>query len=285
MRVRTVVAADVLLLLGLLALVLAGWLVERGFALDAPLALGPTACAAIAALPAVLWLGYVHGQERLEASPKHYVIATALIGAFVAGPVARWMIGGALAPHPAAGVDLDPFSAARLVRIVLVVALGQELLKYAVVRYGVYRTPELQQPIDAMIYATAAGLGFAAHATFLDLRALGGHVFLSAAIARTVVHAVAHACFAAAIGHALAVAKFAPATPLRRALRLAAGLGLAVVLDAQFVLVSGALSTRALEATPWRAIGYAFGFAAAVFFVASLRLRRLVALGPAPGAP
>ena len=48
-RVRTVVAAEVVLLVGLLAVVVGAWLVERGFGLDAPIELGPAAAAHIIA--------------------------------------------------------------------------------------------------------------------------------------------------------------------------------------------------------------------------------------------
>jgi protease PrsW len=285
-RVRTVVAAEILLLVGLAALVAAAWLVERGFGLDQPLALGRSGAAAVAAAPAVLWLGYVYSQDRLEAAPKHYLIGTFFLGAFLAGPIAQWLLDGTLAPHPASAPDLDPLSAARLVRAVLVVAVAQELAKYMVVRYGVYRTSEVDQPLDALVYMTAGALGYAAFLTFDELTGSGGRALLSVAAARSVVTALAHACFAAVVGYALGVAKFAAASPLRRALRLTGGLAIAVLLNGQFLLVSGTLAARGLEATPWRAVAYGFGFAAAVFIVASLLIRRLVALAPRPaGAP
>jgi RsiW-degrading membrane proteinase PrsW (M82 family) len=278
-RVRTIVASEILLLVGLLAVVVAAWLVERGFGLDQPLALATPALVAIAAAPGVLWLGYFHSHDRHEPIPKHHVVATYLVGAFLAGPVAAWLIAGLSPTHPATAPDLDPLSLAHLCRAFLVIAVVQEVAKYAVVRYGVYRTAELDQPLDALVYMTAAGLGYAGFLTYRELGA-GGEAFLSAAVARSVVTALAHACFAAIVGYALGVAKFAPASVVRRALWLLGGLAIAVVLDGQFVVVSGILATRGLEVTPWRVVAYAFGFAAAAFIAASLLIRRLVALVP-----
>jgi RsiW-degrading membrane proteinase PrsW (M82 family) len=279
-RVRTVVAAEILLLVGLIILVLAAWLVERGFGLDQPLALGRPGAAVAAAAPGALWLAYVCSQERGDGAPKHHLIGTYLMAAFLAGPLTQFALDALLAPHPAAAPDLDPLSAARAIRAFLVVGVAQQLAVYAVVRYGVYRTSELAEPLDAVVYATAAGLGYAAYLTFADLRAAGGEAFLSVAAALTVVHALAQACFAAVLGYALGMAKFGSAARLRRALGLGAGLAIAVALDGQYLLVSGALATHGLEATPWRALAFGFGFAAAVFIVASLLIRRLVALKP-----
>jgi RsiW-degrading membrane proteinase PrsW (M82 family) len=282
-RVRTIVASEILLLVGLLAVVVAAWLVEHGFGLARPLAMGTPALVAIAAAPGALWLGYFHSHDRLEPAPKHYVAATYLMGAFLAGPIAGWLIGGLAEVHPATAPDLDPLSLAHLVRAFLVIAVAQEVCKYAVVRYGVYRTAELDQPLDALVYMTAAGLGYAAYLTYRELAASGGEVFLSAAVARSVVTALAHACFAAILGYALGVAKFASASVYRRAVWLMLGLAVAVVLDGQFLVVSGILASRGLEVTPWRVVAYSFGFAAAVFIAASLLIRRLVALAPRVG--
>jgi RsiW-degrading membrane proteinase PrsW (M82 family) len=285
MRVRTVVASEILLLVGLLAVVAGAWLVERGFGLDAPLRLGTATTALVAGGPALLWLAYLHSQDRREAAPKHHVAATLLMGAFLAAPVAEWAIGQALVVHPAATPDLDPLALARLVRAVLVVAVAQELAKLAVVRYGVYRTADLDQPLDALVYATAVALGYAAYLTFRELRAGDGEVYLSVAVARSVSTALAHACFAAVSGYALGVAKFAVASPFGRALRLATGLGVAILLNGQFLVVSGVLAARDLEVTPWRVVAYGFGFAAVVFLCASILIRRLVALAPPAAAP
>jgi protease PrsW len=279
-RVRTVVAAEVLLLVGLFAIVIGAWLVERGFALDEPLVLGRARAVAVAATPALLWLGYFHIQDRHERTPKHYVIVTYLLGAGVAGPLGQYVLELVLRPHPAAAVDLDPLSAAHLVRAFLVVAVVQVFATFAVVRFSVYRTRELDEPVDGLIYATAAALGYASYVTYVELGAGLGAAFLSLAAARSVVTALAHACFAAVIGYAIGIAKFASTAPLRRAGRLAAWLALAVVLAGQYQIVSGALATRGLEATPWRTVAYGFGFAAAVVIAMSPLLRRLAALEP-----
>lgn len=275
-RVRTVVAAEALLIVGLLAAVLGAWLIERGFGLDQPLTLGRLATALVAVAPGALWLGYLHGQERGERAPKQFVTLTFLMGAALVGPLGGYVLDLAVHPHPAAAVDLDPLSAGHLVRAFLVVAVVQVFGTYAVVRYGAYRTRELDQPIDGLIYATAAALGHGAYLAYVDLGAGKSAAFLSVAAARSVSIALAHACFGAVIGYAIGMAKFSPARPLDRALRLSGGLGVAVVLYGQYLIVGGTLAGRGLEATPWRQVAYAFGFAAAVFLAVGPLLRRLV---------
>ncbi|MFZ5559606.1 MAG: PrsW family intramembrane metalloprotease [Patescibacteria group bacterium] len=46
--------------------------------------------------------------------------------------------------------------------VVIGFALIEEILKYLVVRFGVLKNPEFDEPVDAMIYLIIAALGFAA---------------------------------------------------------------------------------------------------------------------------
>jgi RsiW-degrading membrane proteinase PrsW (M82 family) len=281
-RVRTVVASEIALLVGLAAAVAGAWLVEHGFGIDEPLALGPLATALVAAAPALLWLGYFATVDRAERVPRRHVVATFLAGAFLAGPLAAWALDAAVVIHAAAPPELDPLAPSRIVRAVLLVALAQEVAKYVVVRFGVYRSSELDHPLDAVIYATAAALGFAAHQTFRELEAGGGEVLASIAAMRTVSTALAHACCAVIVGYGLGVAKFRPAGAIARGLRLSAWLGGAALLNGQYLLTAGVLAAEDLVLTPWRVVAYGFGLAAVVFLAASILVRRLVTLAPLP---
>jgi RsiW-degrading membrane proteinase PrsW (M82 family) len=276
-RVRIAVATEVMLLLGLCAFLAAVFLVERGAGLEGAVHLGPVGQLAFAALPALLWLGYFRAQDTHEPDPRPLVFLLFLAGALIAGPAADLAIQLAVAPDVAAAPEFDRLGADQLVAAFLVVAVAQELAIYLLVRYSVYPMAEIAQPIDGLIYTTAAALGFAAFRGHQYLGALHGEVILSVGAARVVSLTLAHASSAAALGLAIGWAKFSPVGPLRRALILFGGLGAAIFLDGLFAAVEGAIAAPGLGFSPWRAVAFAFGFAVAVFIAISLPMRRLTA--------
>ena len=83
----------------------------------------------------------------------------------------------------------------------------QEFLKYAAVRYSIYHSDEYDEPTDGVIYATAAGLGYA---TMLNINFVisNGGVDLGTGIIRMAVVALAHAAFSGITGYFLGRAKF-----------------------------------------------------------------------------
>lgn len=277
-RVRSLVATEVLMLVGLLAFVGAAFAVE--LYADAPIRFPAPAAALVAAIPSLLWLGYFYLQDRHEPEPRHYVFGIFLVGAFIAGPLAGFAIGELSPRSPLAAVSLDPLAADRLVYAVLIVATAQELAKYAAVRYTLYPSAEFDEPVDGIIYATAAGIGFATYENFHFLQELDRQVLLSVAVTTAVVTTLAHACFAGVTGYALGRAKFICETPLRRTVTLAVGLLAAIALNGQFALIKDAVSTAGLISHPWRGVFFTFGFAAVVFILVSVLLRRLLAQSP-----
>jgi len=83
------------------------------------------------------------------------------------------------------------------------VALIEEFLKYAVVRWQIYSSPEFDEPIDLPLYMIIAALGFAAMENILILSGLGpaflpiGIVYLSAFrfLGATLLHALVSGLF------------------------------------------------------------------------------------------
>ena len=98
-------------------------------------------------------------------------------------------------------------TAATIIGSILVVGFSQEFLKYAAVRYSVYRSTEFDEATDGVIYATAAGLGYA---TLLNIQFVisNGGVDLGASVIHMAVVSLAHASFAAITGYFLGRAKF-----------------------------------------------------------------------------
>lgn len=283
-RVKTVVAAELLMLLGLLGFVAAAFAVE--LAAEDPIHLPAAAAVVIAAVPSLLWLGYFYLHDRHEPEPKHYVFGVFIIGAFIAGPIAGFAVAELAPRSPLAAASLDPLGIERIVYLVAIVAVAQELCKYAAVRYTLYASPEFDEPLDGIIYATAAGIGFATHDNIIFLEQVGGDVLLSVGVATAVVSTLAHACFAGVTGYALGRAKFVCKTRLHRTATLAVGLLAAIVLNGQYAMIRTAITTEGLHSYPWRGIVFTFGFAAAVFILVSVLARRLLAASPhAPAAP
>ena len=276
-RVRTAVATEVLLLLGLVAFVAAAFLVERGAGIEGAVTLGRIPRIAFAALPSLLWLGYFRARDSQELEPRPLVVALFLGGALVAAPVSGLVIDLARATGVGEAPGFDRFGGARLVSAFLVVGLGQELVKYLVVRYSVYPLPEVSHPVDGLIYATAVGLGFATYRSHELLAAQGDAVVLSVGAARVVTTTLAHASFASVLGLALGWAKFWPSGPLRRGLVLGGGLALATLLNGAFGVVEQAIAAPGLEIAPWRGVAFAFGFAALVLVAISFPMRKMVA--------
>ena len=278
-RIRTVVATELLLVVGLVAFVglvhLAGLLLH----LRGPVALPPLASLGLSAVPAALWLGYFYLQDRHEPEPKHYVAGVCLAGAFVAAPVANFVIETLLPAGSSRG--LTHTAGDRVLQAVLLVGLAQELAKYLVVRYTIYLSPEFDEPMDGIIYMTAAGIGFATAENVRYLQGIDGTVFLTTGAANAVVTTVAHACFAGVLGYALGRAKFSPASPLRRAGMLFLGLCGATALNGVFSTLEGIIKVSGLKVQPWRGLAWAAGFAALVFLGMSFLMRRQLELSPA----
>ena len=275
-RVRTLVATEFLMLAGLLAFVGVAYGIEVALSLDAPIKLGPLSALLLAGIPALLWLSYFYAQDRHEEAPKGHVLGTFLLGAFVAGPSAAFIIelsAGSFAPLPGFSV-LAP---ERWVYAIAIVGIAQELGKYLVVRYTLYVSAEFDEPIDGIVYLTAAGLGFATYQSYRFLQSTGGEIYLSAGAAQCVVTALAHASFAAVMGFALGRAKFPPGGRSHRSTTLVIGLLAAALLNGWFAMIMDALSVQGLSSSPWRRVFFSFGFAAGVFLVTALLMRTQLA--------
>ena len=99
-----------------------------------------------------------------------------------------------------------PSLGALLLTSIFAVGFVEEYLKYWVVRRLVYSHDEFNEPVDGVVYALTAGLGFAAFENVLYTMSYG----LSVGITRGVVTSIVHASFSGIIGFAMGTAKFAP---------------------------------------------------------------------------
>ena len=120
---------------------------------------------------------------------------------------------------------------------ILIIGFVQEFLKYAAVRYSIYLLPEFDERMDGILYATAAGLGYA---TMLNINYVvdSGGVDLAMGIVRIVVTALAQASFAGITGYFLARAKFEEESVFW----LPSGLTIAAVLNGLFTVARGGVT-------------------------------------------
>lgn len=182
----------------------------------------------MALIPALIWLVLFYQQDRLEPEPKHFVLGVFILGAILANAVALPIIRDLFQVQD----WIYTSTLSRILGSILVVGFVQEFLKYAAVRYTIYSSAEYDERVDGVIYATAAGLGFATMLNFVYVLDYGG-VNLTVGAIRMVVNALAHASFAGVMGYFLGQAKFESKGPLW----LPLGLCIAAILNGLFFYV------------------------------------------------
>jgi len=151
--------------------------------------------------PGIFWLWFFYGKDRWEPEPKSTVIKTFFLGMAVVIPVLVVEI-------PFLFLRWNPiFSGIGL----FFVGVIEEYGKYCVVRYGVYRKKDFNEPMDGITYAAAAALGFASIENALYLvSTLNQGVGLLAVVflGRALLSTFGHALFSSFWGYALGKAKF-----------------------------------------------------------------------------
>jgi len=117
-------------------------------------------------VPAFLWLVFIYRRDRFEPEPKT-LIARLFLWGLAAGPWASGM--NILIAHVfTPGIDQarqdGAFFIAGLFLFLLVAfsALNEEVMKYVVVSSRVRDEPAFNEPVDGMIYMSAAAIGFSA---------------------------------------------------------------------------------------------------------------------------
>lgn len=146
----------------------------------------------VSLLAALAWMVFFYRYDRGAPEPPARVGLAALFGALSVLPAAAWEAwAGARFP----GTSL----AGQLVSAFFVVGLGEEAFKFGAAYLAAYRFGRrlVHLPIDAVIYAIAAGLGFAALENVAYAQAFG----LAVLPLRAVVGFAVHASFAGISGY------------------------------------------------------------------------------------
>ncbi len=201
----------------------------------------------LALFPAFIWMVFFYLQDRLEPEPKGYVLGIFLLGAILASAIGIPVVDNIFQVSKWIYTD----TAATILGSILVVGFVQEFLKYAAVRYTIYKSAEFDEATDGVIYATAAGLGYA---TVLNLQFViaSGGAALGSSVIRMVIVALAQASFAGITGYFLGRAKFEHKPWWWMTL----GLTLAAVANGLFnwlrgLLVQRGISLTSASSSPW----------------------------------
>jgi RsiW-degrading membrane proteinase PrsW (M82 family) len=223
----------------------------------------------VATVPAVLWLVAFYRRDRLEPEPRGIVATVAVLGCLLAAAIGRPLV------EEVFDVDswLSVEPTVNLLGSVLVVGMVQETLKFAGLRFGIYRSSEFDGPTDGIVYGTAIGLGYA---TVLNVAFIveSGGADLALATIRIALFSLVHASLGGLIGYALGRQRLG----VGRVWSVAAAVAIAAVLDGAFLVIRGAIVSGPMpsgtpDVTPWVALVAATLLAVTL----TLILQRLVA--------
>jgi RsiW-degrading membrane proteinase PrsW (M82 family) len=133
--------------------------------------------------PGLFWLWFYLRVNRIHPSPKKLVALTFFLGMLSTVPAG--IINTLALPEDLLnGASLTTVAAAMLV----VVGPVEETSKFLAVRLGPYRSRHFREPVDGLVYSTAASLGFASLENLLYVFMFGPAVMLVRAPLSTVAH-------------------------------------------------------------------------------------------------
>lgn len=179
----------------------------------------------LAIVPAIFWLWYFYSRDKYEPEPLSWIVLIYFFGIVITIPVAITQgIIGLILPE--------------ILIAVLVAPVFEETAKYLVVRRTVYETREFNEPVDGIVYAAAAGLGFATLENVLYVfEALESSLALAlqTGVVRAFISVPGHVLFSVMWGYALGRARFMP--PGQRPAIILGGLLLAMLAHGLFNLL------------------------------------------------
>ncbi len=147
--------------------------------------------------PGLFWLWFYLRKDSYRPAPRRLIAITFGLGCLAtipAGVVGRIALGDSFL---AEGAGFEGLAAGML----FVVGPVEELCKFAAVRFKAYRSPYFDEPMDGLVYAVAASLGFASLENLLYVFEFGPEVML----VRAPLSTVAHLVFGGIWGYALGV--------------------------------------------------------------------------------
>ena len=159
--------------------------------------------------PGLLWLWLIYRGNKYRPDPKGLVIRTFLLGMVAIIPVV-FVETALLLPYVFTHIDqfknfsmtdFNNLTIGQIAYVSFVVAgVTEELFKFLAVRMTIYRSPYFDEPIDGLVYSSAAALGFASLENIGYLLSYGWQT----ALIRAPITTLAHVVFSAMWGYPLA---------------------------------------------------------------------------------
>lgn len=219
----------------------------------------------LSTVPALLWLAFFYAQDRLEPEPKQNLFGVFFLGGLLAAAIGQPVIREIF--HVQDWMTESWWT--QLLASILIVGFVQEFLKFAAVRFSVYNSAEFDERVDGVIYAVAAGLGYATVLNYGYVVEHGG-VDLGVGVMTVTINALAQASFAGITGYFLGQAKF-ETTP---AYWLPLGLTIAAVLNGLFFFLEDQVTLQGLNFTPLNGVILAAVFAVVILAIVFFLIRR-----------
>jgi protease PrsW len=195
--------------------------------------MGPAALV-VPMLPGLIWLWIIYRTDRYEPEPKRLVALTFGLGVLSIVPAFFGeRLGEQLYPYLG---QIESATAAPLGEIsnpiplfiacFLIIGPCEELAKFLAVRLVMFRSREFDEPLDGLIYAAAAALGFASleNVFYVVDFQHGGAIRWGMLGVRSFLALPGHVIFASTWGYALGRQKFDPQFRVWPYVLLAAGL-------------------------------------------------------------
>jgi protease PrsW len=230
---------------------------------------------ALTIVPALLWLLLFYQLDRLEPEPHHYVIGVFILGILLGGAVEQPLIRDVFQ----ATRWLEPGTLTYLLGATLLYGVLTASLAYAAVRYTVLNTAEFDEPVDGIIYSTAAslGLGVAANLSYL---ADNGTISLGVGATQIVITSLAYATFGAVLGYFLGLVRPGGGP----AFLVPVGVIAAGVLQGLYQWIETQLGRGGLTYSPWPSLLATALFAALAFGLVFVLIGRSYAAAAARAA-
>lgn len=189
----------------------------------------PLTLVVISFAPGIFWLWYFARRAAYRPSPRRLIATTFVLGMAAAIPAA--LVEATLLPDDVFG---RPVGTGLVLALFLVVGPVEEAAKFLSVRLHGYRSPYFDEPMDGLVLAAAASLGFASIENFFYVLSEGPGVILI----RAPISTLAHVIFGGMWGLALGLSKHS--TP-SGTLTVVVGLATAALLHGAFdaALVGG----------------------------------------------
>jgi RsiW-degrading membrane proteinase PrsW (M82 family) len=221
----------------------------------------------LALIPTAIWLVYIYRLDRVEPEPWGLVL-----GVLVAGGLLGWVI---VEPVAVGVLDVEAWEhrspVAEVVASVAVRGTLSTLATYVAVRFTVYLTDELDDPLDGIVYATAAALGVVTVENVAFV--VDGGVLPFEGATAMASRALVHVAAAAVLGYGMGRARFAARGG---ALFMGGGFAGAVLVTggAKHVAVVGGIDGG--DVLPWVTLAISLGVALVTLLAIDRLMTRLM---------